>query len=347
MQCIGFDVHKQSFFAAILDTETGQTSHHQGPVTPEALRTCLSGPEPKRAVFEAGRTWSLFYDMIQDLVDDVVMAHPLKVRAIAEAKVKTDKVDATTLAQLLAADLIPSSHLRDRENREAQQILRQRLFFVRLRTRLKNRIHVLIDRQWPEIRGCLAGLSDIFGKTGLKLLRTLPLSARDRQLLDEMLALYDHLTDRIQGSNEQVKTHFETDRDAQRLATIPGLGVFLATLVRVEIDRIDRFKSAGHLCSYAGLVPSVHQSGQKRWTGRINKQGNRWLRWALIEAVSPAVTNDVELRVYRQRIKRRKGTMAARMATARRLLTICYHVLKEQRDFISRERKDRVAFARP
>jgi len=345
MQFIGFDVHKQSFSAAILDSECGSMRRVRGPMTRDGLIDCLDFPGPKKAVFEAGRTWSLFYELVQDLVEEVQMAHPLKVRAIAEAKIKTDAVDAATLAQLLAADLIPPSHLRQQDNRAAQQILRQRMYFVRLRTGLKNRIHVLIDRQWPEVRYCLSGLSDLFGKQGLKLLRTLPLGSRDRQLLDDMLLLYDQLTERIKASFQRVKQLFEDDVEAQNLETIPGLGVFLATLIRVEIDGIDRFKTAGKLCSYAGLTPRIHQSGQKRWTGRIDKQGNRWLRWALVEAVSPAVANDAELRSLHQRVKHRKGTHAARMNTARRLLTIVYHILKEKRPYY--HQSDRVAFVRP
>ncbi|MBU0520117.1 transposase, partial [bacterium] len=231
MQCIGFDIHKQSFSAAILDSESGSMRHLRGPVTRESLMDCLNFPGPKKAVFEAGRTWSLFYELIQDLVDEVQMAHPLKVRAIAEAKIKTDAIDAATLAQLLAADLIPPSHLRQRPNREAQQVLRQRMYFVRLRTSLKNRIHVLIDRQLPEVRQGLTGFSDLFGKKGLNLLWSLPLESRDRQLLDEMLTLYDQLSDHLKSSTKRVEQLFSENQNAQLLETMPGLGKFLATLV--------------------------------------------------------------------------------------------------------------------
>ena len=110
-------------------------------------------------------------------------------------------------------------------------------------------------------------------------------------------------------------------------------------LILYEIDDISRFRDPKKLCSYAGLVPSTHASGGRVYHGRITKQGNKWLRWALIEAVYPAIRADAELYACHERIRLRNGANAAKVATARRLLTIVYRVLSQGR-FYQRRRQD-------
>jgi transposase len=130
-----------------------------------------------------------------------------------------------------------------------------------------------------------------------------------------------------------IKEIMVADRDCQLLKTIPGIGDFLSVLVKVEIGDISRFQTSSHLCSYAGLVSSTYSSGGRSWNGRITKQGNKWLRWAMIEAVVPAINSNGGLRGYYEKIKSRKGSKVAKVATARRLLCIVYRVLKERDSF--------------
>ena len=115
--------------------------------------------------------------------------------------------------------------------------------------------------------------------------------------------------------------------------TIPGLGAFVSVLVVSEIGDIRRFLGPDKLCSYAGLVPSVYASGGKVFHGRLTKQGNKWFRWALVEAATSAIQGDRDLRQYFERLRQRKGANAARVAAARRLLTIVYRVLSQGRPY--------------
>ena len=117
----------------------------------------------------------------------------------------------------------------------------------------------------------------------------------------------------------------------ERLKTIPGIGEFFALLIRHEIDKIERFPGSNKLCSYAELVPSTYSSSGKTYHGRIIKQGNKYLRWALIEAVIPAIRKDAQIRSYYYSMKAKKGSNSAKVATARRLLKIVYQVWKENR----------------
>jgi transposase len=131
--------------------------------------------------------------------------------------------------------------------------------------------------------------------------------------------------------------------EARLISTLPGFGEFFSVLVSVEIADIHRFDSPAKLHSYAGLIPSTHASGDKLYHGKLVRRGNKWLRWAAVEAVWPAVRSDFDIRLYYQRRKKRKGANSAKVATARRLLTIIYRVLKEKRAYIPYKRKKHTA----
>jgi transposase len=211
--------------------------------------------------------------------------------------------------------------VRPREQRVSQQILRQWMFLVRVRTMVKNRIHVLIDRQL-DVREVAAQFSDLFGGEGVAWLRAVGLADIERRLLNAELALFDAVQERIAESDSLVRNLAAGDPRVRWVRTIPGFGRLFAVLVVHEIGTIRRFATAEKLSAYAGLVPSVHASGGKVFHGRLTKQGNKWLRWAVVEAVRPAVTTDPDLRRYYERLRQRKGPNPAKVATARRLLLL-------------------------
>jgi transposase len=290
----------------------------------------FQGLKKVKAVMEAGRNYHVGAELLEGLVEEIKLAHPLKVRAIAEAKIKTDSIDSLTLAQLLRGDLIPEAYFRNREEREKQAVLRLRSFWVRQRTAIRNRIHCLIDGQREEIREGARYFSDLFGKKGRAWLKELKLSGAASEALEELLDQEERCGNKVKKSDKQVKEFFESDQDCKRIETIPGFGVFLTVLAKVEIGAIDRFKSASHLCSYAGVVPSTYSSGGKTRHGKIIKTGNRNLRWCLVEAAIHSLKDKGELRAFYLRMRRRKGSKAARVATARKLCCILFRVLKSK-----------------
>ncbi|MEM3549974.1 MAG: transposase [Candidatus Bathyarchaeia archaeon] len=115
--------------------------------------------------------------------------------------------------------------------------------------------------------------------------------------------------------------------------TVPGLGYYLALLVKAEVGDISRFKSGDHLCSYAGLVPSTYNSGGVARHGGITGEGSRWLRWAMVEAAMTHVKYDTSITRSYHRLAERRGRKTAIVAAARRLLLSCYRVLKSRRPF--------------
>jgi transposase len=242
--------------------------------TKEEFRQLLKPYRAGKAVLEATRNWWLVYDWLEEILDDVALAHPLKVRAIAEARIKTDKISADIFCDLLRSNLLPEAYVPNKETREVKNILRQRMFFVRVQTMVKNRIYTILD--WhPEIVSQAPDVSDLFGASEMEWLRQAVLPGQDNQLLAAELELLEILKRKISESNGMVKELARGDKRVKLLRNIPGLGPFFSVLVVKEIDDISRFRDEKKLCAYAGLVPSTYASGGKVFHGRITKTGNK------------------------------------------------------------------------
>jgi transposase len=185
MKYIGLDCHKQYDHATMIDTETGEIKAKRLPHIKEDFKEFIGDRTGTRMVIESCRDWSRTYELSEDLVEEVILAHPLKVKAIASAKIKTDAVDSWTLAQLLMADLIPQAHLRKGDNRVKQRVIRHRAFMVVMRTRVKSRIHALMDSQLlpPDI--LQAKPINLFSKKGMEWLSYLEWAkAEDKKLVE-------------------------------------------------------------------------------------------------------------------------------------------------------------------
>jgi transposase len=295
------------------------------------------GGQPMKAVLEAGYGWGPIYDWIGEVADEVILAHPLKVRAIAEARIKTDKLDSEMLAHLLRADLIPEAYAPSKETRATKRVLRQRMFLVRLQTMVKNRVWALLWQHGIEP----PPVSDLFGKKGLTWLREeTELPEPDGRLLREEVGLAETLKQKIRSTESLIAELAERDEAVGWLRSLPGIGEFFSVLIRHEVGEMERFPSPKKFASYTGLAPSTYASGKRITHGRLTKEGNKWLRWAFIEAVSPAIRCSPYLRGYYMRIRTRRGTKDARTATARKLAELAWTVCTQKRPYVecSKER---------
>jgi len=323
LQYIGFDIHKRYTFYTQMNDAGKIQRQGKLPNTREALGIFFADVgEPARVVMEASINWYHLYDLLETLDIPVTLAHPLRTRAIAEAKVKTDKVDSATLAHLFRADLIPAAYIPPREIRDLRELLRYRGALVRLQTMVKNRIHAILLKH-----GYQAPVQDVFGVQGREWLTTLPLRPVYQQALQGFLAILDALRDQISAATTAIDREALTTPAALRLRTLPGVGHYTALLLLAEIGDVRRFPSPKHLVSYAGLAPTVHASGGRVRTGHISKQGSPWLRWVLIEAALHASRKPPYQALY-ERLKNRKGFRIARVAVARELLTTVYWMLR-------------------
>jgi transposase len=334
----GVDYHRRFNYLTAMDEKSKILKEKKFPNTKEAmhtfLRDTLNGSSKQiKAVLEVGKNRSVMYDLLKEELGEIKLAHSYKIKAIASAKIKTNKIDSRILTHLLRANLIPEVYVPPKDTRKVKNILRQRMFFIRLRTMLKNRIYMILERH-SEIKD-RPQLTDLFGRTSLLWLKNLKISNPDNKLLKESLELLDNFNIRISKTEHLVEKLSKKHPYVKRLLTIP-IGKFFSVSIAYEVENIKRFPNEKKFTSYIGIIPSAYASGTFLRLGRIICQGNRYLRWAFIEAIWPAVNKSNYLKTYYQRIRNTKGANKAKVATARRLTTIIYKVISENRDYIER-----------
>lgn len=340
MYFIGVDHHKQVSVMTVLD-EDGRELRTERVVNRRShVQRLLEPYRPFTAVLEAGRASYVMADLLRELGGEVKMANPLQVKAIAHARIKTDKRDSRTLAHLLRSNFIPEVYQRQVWNRRAQRVMRTRAYWVRKQTEVRSKIRTLLAQQREDIRLEVekreAGL---FRPNGLEFLHQLTLEGPDKMILDDLVHGHGEIQAHVKVTDGLVKALYGELEEAARIDTVPGFATTLSVLAAVEIGDVKRFRRVEQLHAYAGLIPSTYSSGGRTYHGRITKQGNAWLRWAAVEAVYPAIRRDLVLLALYKRLARRKGANVAKIAVARRLLTIVYRVLTEKRDYMPELRK--------
>lgn len=281
-----------------------------------------------KAVIEATFGWGWIADLLEQSKIQVMLAHPQKTKAIASARIKTDTVDATTLAHLLRSDMVAPAHYSNSEMREKQELLRSRARLMMTRSQIKNKVYSILHKHNlnPEWDG--KDFSDMFGKAGRAWLKqkTQSMPPYSQFALDNILITIDHLSSQIKVFDKMIVSVWEQDETAVMLRQLPGFGPYSSLLLSSEIGSIERFPTPDKLCSYAGLVPSVYQSADKCRMGKI-KQGNKYIRWILIEAVPKAIKKDKYLFAFYSRIAAKKGNKKAKVATARKMLAQIHLIL--------------------
>jgi len=331
MYYVGLDIHKKYCISAVMDKEGKMIYRGRIESKPEALRQYFKGlEEPCHVAMEACYNWGYFLDVLENVTEEISLAHPLKTRLIAEARIKTDAIDAKVLADLLRTNLLPLAYIPCPETRRLKNFLRYRAGLAAMNTQVKNKIHALLDQHEFAEKETLAQLSDLFGKQGRSLLPGVILPGQDTQILRSWMGLWEHVHQDILKADVWIRHHAKEDPLSSLLKTIPGIGDQFALLVRYEIDDIQRFHTAKKLVSYAGLAPSTYSSGGKTRHGGITKQGNKWLRWAFVEAAQKAPLTSPYFKQYYERIKDRAGWDRARVATARKIAEAVFGVMKNQ-----------------
>jgi len=324
----GLDLHKSFSYVTTITDKGRIVGQRKLPSNGEVVEFLKAFDESMEVAIEATPSWYWLYDQLEEEGFDVKLSHPLKTKAIAYAKVKTDKVDSATLAHLLRSDLLPLSYVPEKPVRLTRELLRYRASLVKVQTGIKNKIHAILAKN-----NVSHSYSDLFGKAGMAFLQLVPLPENYRIALEGYVSVLEAVRREIRVASRRVQQLAQEDPDAMLLMTVPGVGYYSALLIRSEIGDVKRFPSAKQLCSYAGLVPSTYASGNTCYHGHITKQGSRWLRWTLIEAAIHAVKRPGPLRRFYHKVERKKGGKVAKVATARKLLEWMYHILKDGKTF--------------
>ena len=252
----------------------------------------------------------------------VHLAHPLGVKGFAYRRVKNDVRDASDLADLLRMGRLPEAWIAPPAVRELREAVRHRCKLVALRSGLKAQVHAVLAKQ-----GVKVAVSDLFGVGGQQLLDRLALGAPYTARVQSLRRLIDAFTFEIDVLAQRTAADLRGHRGYQAIQAIDGVGPLLAAVFVAEIGDVTRFSRPEQLCSWAGMTPRHRESDTKVHRGRITKQGNNLVRWAAVEAVQRL--RGGPLGTTRARVAERRGANIAKVAAARKLLTLVYYGLRD------------------
>ncbi len=327
---VGVDLHKDSATFHILSDEGDSVATGQFSVTPEFINQFAAEhlrPNDHLAVESTTNAWA-FVRLVRPYVARIVVSNPLKTKAIAEANVKTDKVDALVLAQLLRCDFLPSVWQPPPATEHNRALAARRTALVGQRTALRNRIHSVLAQRL--IAPHSAGL---FSGKGLPWLKEVDLDPLARALIDSDLRMLDAIEKESYVIDHMIVQESYDDPDIQLLMTMPGCDYTVAHALKATLADINRFPTPDQAASYLGLVPGVRQSGGKCYLGSITKAGASQVRWLLIQAAQSVGRHPGPLGAFFNRLARRKNRNVAVVATARKLVTIAWHMLKNKEPY--------------
>lgn len=329
------DVHRSFAQIAIVEDGLCRDEGRIG-VRPEDLRAWAETLHPDDEIaLEATTNSDAIATMLRPLVRRVVVSNPRKTRAIAEAKVKTDKVDASILAQLLAADFLPETWVADDRSRMLRRLVMRRTHLVKQRTRVKNQVHAILTRNL--VPTCPH--ADLFSKVGRRWLAERVLPVDEQRSVDGLLRQLDFHGDELREVERDIAIEAIDDPVIGRLMTVPGIEPTVAVAVVAAVGDFSRFASPDRMVAYLGLNPRVRQSGNGPAVhGRITKAGPAQARGMLVEAAFAAARTPGPLRAFYRRVNQRRGFQVATVATARKLAVLCWHLATNDEDY---------AFARP
>ena len=317
-QYVGIDLHRRRSVIVRMDDagEVLEVSRIDNDPIALAMAVAEAGPDPEVAL-EACYGWYWAADLLQAEGARVHLVHPLGLHWDSR-RVKNDLKDATELAHRLRRNDLPEAWIAPAEVRELREVVRYRAKLTALRTSAKAQIHAVMAKL-----GILPAFPDMFTMQGQKALDEMdfpgPYGLRVESLRD-LIEIYDRELALVERQlHEQLKGH----RGYRAIQTIYGVGPITAAIFVAEIGDVTRFPTSRHLCSWAGMTPKLRESDTHSYKGRITKQGSTIVRWAALESVVRYHGGAAIAPAYR-RIAERRGNHIARVAAARKLLTLVY-----------------------
>jgi Transposase and inactivated derivatives len=325
MNYVGLDIHTENIVYTVL-SEEGNVKM-RGKIlnnSDELIEFLKNFEDGDLFVMESTGFYEPIYDAIESKGFKVKLANPLKVKLIAESRIKNDKIDSEILARLLKNNWVPESYVPDKKIREIRRIVRTRINLKRVSTGFKNRIYMELKRLKIDYDGNLFTLEGKHFLTSLNNFR-----------INIYLNSLEDIEKEIKIIENEIQKYSDIE-EVKLLMTIPGIGLFSALIIYSEIGDINRFSNSRKLISYAGLSPTTRQSSDVIYHGHITRQGSPYLRWILTECIHIHLIKDSHsnLSNYYRRMVKRIGKKKAIVASASKLLKIIYWVLKEKREYI-------------
>lgn len=325
----GLDVHKEFLQVCEIDAKGAKRKEYRIGGTAEAIEAWARRLHRRdQVVLEATfHTWAI-HAIVSRYVDRVAVAHPLRVKAIAHAKIKTDKVDAYTLARLLQADFLPEVTLPDEPTWAQRQLVAHRRLLVKQRVAIKNTIRSALNRRLlPSPEG------NPFSARARRWMRSLELPAAERFLLHNSLALLEAIDQSIAAADAELLQMAAIEEQARLLMTIPGVSVNVALGLLAAIGDIRRFPAPDKLTAYLGLVPRVSQSAGRCHHGRITRSGPTIARSLVVEAAQILARSPSPIATTYWRVRRKRDHNVAVTALARKLVVVAWHLLQKREPY--------------
>lgn len=329
MKFVGVDLHKQTITAVVVDAAKKMLSRKRfSNLMSKEIVQFLKSLGDFELTVEATASYEWFVQLVEPLAKRIVLAHPGKLRIIAESTRKSDKLDAKVLAEMLAQGQIPASYRPTPRQRAHRTLVRHRQFWQRKITGVRNKIRRILSDYNLDRR-------DLFTEIGQAWLKTAAVSDIDRFCLDQLVEEWSNLVKRLQATDQKLREFAKTGSvqeqfDRALLRTVPGVGSVTSEVILAELADPRRFSSLKKVVAYAGLAPGQRESAGKRKNLHIEKTGSPLLRWVLVQAAWQLVKRSPKWRTIYENLKGRIGTKKAIIAVSRRLLTVCVTLLKRQ-----------------
>jgi len=324
---VGIDLHKKTISIWAVDQERRKVAHKRLACSaPEVIVDYFRKLGAFQAVVEAAASYEWLVRLIEPFAERVVLAHPKKLRIIAESTRKSDKIDARVLAEFLALDMIPLAYRPTPRQREHRVLVRHRSYVQRWITSIRNKIRrILSDYN--------ADRKDLFTEAGLEYLAQVQLSESDRFAVKQLLKEWEFQRARLQDLTAALKKFIAkapvAEAEARELLqSIPGVGTVTTEVVLSELADPKRFRAGKCAVAYAGMAPGQRESAGKKKELHIERTGSKMLRWVLVEAAWQLVRRTGRWRVIFERLSARIGRKKAIVAMARRLLGVMMALLK-------------------
>ncbi|MEZ5153057.1 IS110 family transposase [Rhodococcus zopfii] len=324
-QFVGIDLHRQRS-VIVRQSDTGEQLSTVRIINDPASLVAQLGKagEHPEVVLEATYGWYWAVDALQAAGARVHLAHPLGVKGLRYRRVKNDVRDASDLADLLRMNRLPEAWIAPPPVRELRELVRYRAKLVAIRSGLKAQVHAVLAKE-----GLLIPVSDVFGIDGRRLLAKIPLGAAYAQRVISLLELIDILDTHEARFTTAIADQLRGHVGYRVIQQLPGVGPVLGAVFVAEIGDAQRFSGPDRLCSWAGLTPRHHESDTVVRRGHITKQGSKLVRWAAVEAIQHQPTG-TKISADRARIEARRGKNIAKVAAARKLLTLVYYGLRDE-----------------
>lgn len=335
---IGVDLHVRRQSVCWCDTATGEQQERALDHERDDVRAFYAQFAAPAVVGVEAMGYSLwFHQLIEASGHRLLVGDSLAIRQFARRRQKNDRRDARLLLDLLLHDDFPLVHVPPPASRDVLALLRYRHRLVRIRTMLRNGLQaVALSHQLRLGPG-------LFTARGQEQFAALPLQGAYAAQRQHSLLLLASLADQMHAVEDELRARAQTDARVIRLRTHPGVGLLTALALVHALEPVTRFDRARRIAAYCGLDPKEHSSGEVQRFGHISKQGNRLLRFLLIEAARTTIRDDEDLRRFYFRIENRKNSAVAIVAVARKLVLRLYRMLREEIDYDEFRRRGRDA----